>query len=60
MGVVIKKFLHAFQLLSLSLSEIVFVSGTTVEGQRVVRVLRVFLMEDVILAVVPVGERGMV
>lgn len=52
--------MHAFQLTGLALGEILFVSRTTIEWKRVVRVLRVLLMEDVILSVVPVGEGGVV
>ena len=58
--VFVQELLHAFQLAGLALGEILFVSRTTIERKRVVRVLWVLLMEDVILAVVPVGEGGMV
>ena len=58
--VLIKQLLHAFQLISLALSKILFVRRTAIEGKRVVRVLRGLLMEDVIFTVVPVGERCMV
>ena len=54
----VKQVLHATQLTSLSLSEILFVSGTSVEGQRVVWVLRVSFVEDIVLTVVPVRESG--
>ena len=52
----VEQFLHAFEFLALPLREIVFVCRSSVERQRVVRVLRFLLMEDVILAIVPVWE----
>lgn len=59
-GVLVQEFLHALQLLHLSLGVILLVRRSTVEGQLVVRVLRVLLMEDVVFAVIPVGEGGVV
>ena len=56
--VLVKHLLHAFELFLLSLSEVVLVRRSSVERQRVVWILRVLLVEDVILAIVPVGERG--
>ena len=56
MSVIIKQFLHSLELCSLPLCKIVFVSWATIERQRVVRVLRVLLVEDIILAVIPIGE----
>jgi hypothetical protein len=52
--------LHTTQFPSLSLSEIVFVGRSSVEGQRVVRVLRVLLVEDIVPTVVPVGEGSVI
>ena len=60
MGVIVQQFLHSLQLLRLPLRKIVFVCGAAIEWQRVVRVLRVLLVEDVVLAVVPIGERCVV
>ena len=59
-GVIVEQFLHSLQLFRLPLCKIVFVCRASIERQRVVRVLRVLLMEDIVLAVVPVGERGAV
>ena len=60
MCVIVEHFLHSLQLLRLPLCKIVFVCRTAIERQRVVRVLRVLLVEDIIFAVVPVGERGVI
>ena len=57
-GVTVKKVLHALELGLLSLSEVVLVGASAVEGQRVVRELRVLLVEDVIIAIIPVRIRG--
>ena len=60
MSVIVEQFLHSLKLLRLPLCKIVFVCRASIEWQRVVRVLRVLLVEDVVLAIVPVGERGVV
>ena len=60
MSVVVEEVLHTAQFTSLSLSEIVFVRRSSIEGQRVVRVLRVLLVEDIVPAVIPVGEGGVI
>jgi len=57
---VIEKVLHAAQLSSLPLSEVVFVRRASVERQRIVRVLGVLFVEDIIVAVLPVRERCLV
>ena len=57
---VFEKVLHAFELASLPLCKVVFVRRPSVEGKRIVRELRMLLVEDVILAVLPVGERCLV
>ena len=59
-GTVFDEILHTAQLASLPLREVVFVCRTAIERQRIVRELRVFLMEDVVLSVLPVGERRLV
>lgn len=59
-GTVLDEILHAAQLASLPLCEVVFVCRSAVERQRIVRVLGVLLMEDVVLSVLPVGERCLV
>lgn len=55
--VVVQQLLQPPQLFVLPRREVVLVRGTTFEGQRVVRVLRVLLVKDIVLAVVPVWER---
>ena len=60
MCIVLKKLVHAFKLICLSLGIVVFVCGTPIEWQRIVRVLWVLLMEDIVFAIVPVGERSVV
>ena len=59
-GTVLNEILHAAQLASLPLCEVVFVRRSSVERQRIVRELGVLLMEDVVLSVLPVGERCLV
>lgn len=58
--VAIKQFCHAFQLLSLSLRKVLLIGRPTIERQCVVRVLRRFLMENIILAIVPVLEGSII
>lgn len=53
-------FLLPLQLLQLRVGKVLLVSRLSSEGQTVVRVLRVFLMEDISFTVVPVGETGLV
>ena len=60
MSVVIEHLLHSLELSGLSFCEILFVCRPSIEWQLVVWVLRVFLMEDIVLAVVPVREGRMV
>ena len=48
------------EFLQLALSEVLFVGRLSVEGQRVEWELRVSLMEDIGLSIVPVGETGLV
>ena len=49
----VKKMRHAGKLLSLAVSMSILVGGTSVEGEGVVRVLRVLLVENVVLTVGP-------
>ena len=60
MGIRAEQIVQSIEILSLSLTVIVFVGRYTIEGERIVGVLRAFLMENIVLAVVPVGERRMV
>ena len=55
--VLVHELLQAFKLFSLSFSMGLLVRGATIEGQGVVRVLWVLLVEDVVLTVGPVRVR---
>jgi hypothetical protein len=52
----LKHFVVFFQFLLLFQGEILFVRRLTLERQRVERVLRVLLVENVVLTIFPVGE----
>lgn len=52
----VKHLLHALELSHLPLGVVLFVGRVTREWKRIVWVLRMALMEDIVLSVVPVGE----
>ena len=60
MMVFVEHILQTLQILSLLRRVSLLVCGSTSEWQSVVRVLGMFLMENIVFAVVPVGEASMV
>lgn len=58
--VFVEHILQTLQILSLLRRVSLLVGGSTSEWQSVVRVLGMFLMENIVFAVVPVGEASMV
>lgn len=60
MGVRVENLVQTVELLSLPFSMIVFVGRVAVEGKRVVGVLWALLVENIVLAVVPVRECRMI
>ena len=53
-------FIQTVKLFRLHIVVILFVRRLSIEGKRVVGVLRALLMENIVLTVVPIRERGVV